>query len=184
MRKEDIQRGRRLSLLLRHEPHLLRLKMDKEGWVDIDQLVSSWQSARWRPKLSLDDLNRLVAENDKQRYTLDLEGNRIRARQGHSVSVDLGLEALEPPAKLFHGTVKRFISAIKDSGLLKGSRQHVHLSQDIDTASRVGKRRGKPIILVINSARMHVDGHSFYLSDNKVWLVDSVPEKYIEFPEY
>ena len=129
MRKEDIRRGRKLSLLLRHQPELLGLTMDGDGWVDLDELLKSWSAASWRPVLSLDDLSRLVHENDKQRYTLDLPNHRMRARQGHSLDVDLNLEPVTPPETLYHGTVAQFLDAIKVKGLQKINRQHVHLSQ-------------------------------------------------------
>ena len=183
MRKDDIQRGRKLSLLLRHKPHLLNLTMDDEGWINIDDIMSAWSRKNWRPLLSENELIRVVEENDKKRYTLDLANRRIRARQGHSVEVDLGLEPVEPPNKLFHGTVLKFLDDISVNGLKKISRQHVHLSKDLKTATKVGQRRGKPIILTVESGRMHEAGYKFYMSENGVWLTDEVPADFIEIPQ-
>jgi putative RNA 2'-phosphotransferase len=182
MKKEDIKRGRKLSLLLRHQPDLLKLKMNSEGWVELNELIDAWGAKDWSPGINLDVLKRLVDENDKKRYTLDLENSRIRARQGHSVSIDLGLEPVIPPEKLFHGTVSKFLESIKVDGLIKGRRQHVHLSLDLKTANKVGQRRGKPVILSVNSEAMHHQGFKFYLSDNDVWLAEAIPAEFIEFP--
>jgi putative RNA 2'-phosphotransferase len=181
MRKDDIQRGRKMSLLLRHKPHLLKLSMDEEGWVDIDELMGAWSKERWRPALTEEDLTRVVTENDKKRYTIDLDNRRIRARQGHSLEVDLGLEPVEPPEKLFHGTVGKYLEDIRENGLKRISRQHVHLSKDLKTANKVGQRRGKPIILTVNSGLMHEAGYKFYLSENGVWLAAEVPAEFIDF---
>ena len=124
-------------------------------------------------------LEEVVATNDKKRFSFSADGLRIRANQGHSVEVDLKLEPREPPELLFHGTVARFLDSIRRQGLARGSRQHVHLSPDEETARRVGQRRGRPAILVVEAGRMHRDGHPFYLSENGVWLTDAVPPEYL-----
>jgi putative RNA 2'-phosphotransferase len=128
------------------------------------------------------ELKQVVADSDKQRFALSDDGTLIRANQGHSVAVDLDLEPLTPPDVLYHGTVAKFLDAIREKGLLKGKRHHVHLSGDKATASNVGSRRGKPVILTIESNRMHALGLMFYLSKNGVWLTDHVPPEYIGFP--
>jgi putative RNA 2'-phosphotransferase len=125
----------------------------------------------------------VVASSDKQRFAIDASGTKIRANQGHSISVDLQLEAEIPPAVLFHGTATRFAESIRKEGLLRGSRQHVHLSSNREVATTVGARHGKPLILLIRAGDMHRDGIAFYLSANGVWLTDAVPVNYIDFPD-
>ncbi|KAA1258056.1 RNA 2'-phosphotransferase [Rubripirellula obstinata] len=170
-----------LSLVLRHQPEVVGMKLDEEGWLDIDELISS---ANQRGKqLTLELVHEVVATNDKKRFALSDDGLRIRASQGHSITgVDLKLEETTPPDTLFHGTVAAFIENIRTIGLEKRSRNHVHLSADESTATKVGSRRGKPIILQVDAAAMHRDEHRFYLSANGVWLVDAVPTHYLTFP--
>jgi putative RNA 2'-phosphotransferase len=121
----------------------------------------------------------VVRTNDKQRFAYSADGNRIRANQGHSLPIDLGLVPVEPPELLYHGTVLRFLDAIRRDGLVKGKRHHVHLSPDPQTATNVGQRRGQPIVLAIEAGRMFRDGHAFYRSENGVWLTDAVPAAYV-----
>jgi len=121
----------------------------------------------------------VVRENDKQRFAISVDGNRIRANQGHSVAVDLGLQPVEPPELLYHGTIAKFLDSIRASGLVRGTRQHVHLSPDLKTARKVGQRRGRAVILVVESGRMWRDGHLFYRSENGVWLTGHVPPEYV-----
>jgi putative RNA 2'-phosphotransferase len=99
------------------------------------------------------------------------------------VEVDLGLEPVEPPALLFHGTATRFLDSIRQGGLIPGSRQHVHLSGDEATATTVGARHGRPAVLRVDAARMHAEGHRFYLSANGVWLTATIPPGYLTIPE-
>lgn len=170
-----------LSLVLRHQPEVVGMKLDQEGWLDIDQLVIN-ANARGK-KMTLDLIHEVVATNDKKRFALSDDGLRIRASQGHSVSnVDLNLQETEPPTLLYHGTVEAFIERIRATGLQKRSRNHVHLTADEATAAKVGARRGKPTILRVAASEMHNDGHRFFLSANGVWLVDAVPISYLSFP--
>ncbi|MEZ4617799.1 MAG: RNA 2'-phosphotransferase [Caldilineaceae bacterium] len=127
-----------------------------------------------------------MAQNNKQCFRFNDDGTRIRANQGHSIAVELNLRPQVPPARLFHGTATRFLDAIQREGLQRQSRQHVHLSADEKTAHKVGQRHGKPVILTVDAAAMHADGHLFYLSDNGVWLTDHVPVHYLIFtpPQY
>ena len=166
-----------MSLLLRHQPELGGLTLDPAGWTDVDALLGALAAKGQR--LTRNELEDLVADNAKRRFAFDDEGARIRAVQGHSVSVDLGYESVTPPDVLYHGTVARFIASIRVEGLRSGARNHVHLSVDVPTATIVGQRRGKPVILTIDSAAMHADGHLFYVADNGVWLTASVPVVYI-----
>jgi putative RNA 2'-phosphotransferase len=170
--------GKFLSLILRHSPETIGLQLDENGWADVDELLS--KSAQHRRAFSKQDLMEIVATNDKQRYAFNETQTKIRANQGHSIQVELQLQPAEPPECLYHGTVAKFMGAIRKEGLLKMSRQHVHLSADITTAEKVGSRRGVPVILRIRSGQMYRDGIVFYLSDNGVWLTDHVDAKYIE----
>ena len=167
-----------LSLILRHNPGKIGLKLDQHGWASVPDLIEKVNQAR-KQAVSLSDLEQVVANDNKQRYNFNADKSCIRANQGHSINIDLGLESQTPPAVLYHGTASRFVDSIMEKGLLSGSRQHVHLSLDVETATIVGKRHGKPVILKIDTAKMSADGHLFYLSDNNVWLTDHVPVKYL-----
>lgn len=169
-----------LSLILRHRPETINLHLDAEGWADVKDLLAGMRQKGW-DNFSKNELEVIVRENNKQRFSFNEDKTKIRANQGHSINVNLGLEPVEPPENLFHGTVNKFLDSIKKEGLKKRSRQHVHLSADISTAVNVGSRRGKPIILTIPSLQMHEDGFKFYLSKNGVWLTDHVPNHYIDF---
>jgi putative RNA 2'-phosphotransferase len=152
--------------------------MDKNGWVNIKELIDNAQ--RYKNIHLNNDLIKIIVEtNDKQRYIISDDGKRIRANQGHSIAVDLGLESKVPPDILYHGTTSRFLESIMKEGLKSMKRQYVHLSPTEEIALTVGKRHGKPIILYINTKNMYEDGCKFYLSENKVWLVKEVPVKYI-----
>ena len=167
-----------LSLVLRHDPGKIGLALDAAGWADVDELIAA--AARAGVEIDRETLARVVAENDKQRFALSPDGDRIRANQGHSVRVDLGLEPQTPPEVLYHGTAARFVDSIRASGLHAASRTHVHLSPDEDTARRVGQRHGKPVVLRVAAGRMHCDGRPFFRSENGVWLTDAVPAEYID----
>jgi putative RNA 2'-phosphotransferase len=169
-----------LSFVLRHQPESIRLTLDRNGWVDIDELVAR-SRAHGKP-LSRELIEEIVATSPKQRFALSEDGRRVRANQGHSIDVDLAYEPAVPPDILFHGTALASLPGIRATGLERRSRHHVHLSPDEQTARTVGMRRGKPIILRIAAGRMHADGYAFYLSANGVWLVESVPVAYIAFP--
>ena len=171
-----------LSLVLRHQPEVVGMQLDPEGWLPIDQLIEN--ANRHGMQLTLELLHDVVATNDKKRFSLSDDGLKIRANQGHSVpDVELHLDPIVPPNMLYHGAVAAFIESIRQQGLLKRSRNHVHLSADLETAKKVGARRGKPLILFIHAQAMLESGHAFYLSANGVWLTDAVPASFIEFPE-
>jgi putative RNA 2'-phosphotransferase len=169
-----------LSLVLRHEPGKIGINLDENGWTGCDALIEA--AGRCGKKLSYETLLEVVRTNDKQRFALSPDGKRIRANQGHSVSVNLAFMPRTPPEFLYHGTVPKFLDAIRAEGLRKGERHHVHLSGDVLTATNVGERRGKPVILSIRSAAMAAAGHPFYISENGVWLTDAVPPEFIDFP--
>lgn len=166
-----------LSLHLRHRPEALGLTLGPGGWVPVEELLAA--SARRGFVISREELERVVAESDKQRFAFDEGRTRIRANQGHSVAVDLELEELAPPPVLYHGTGERTVPAILAEGLRKMQRHHVHLSADVDTARKVGARHGRPVVFAVDAAGMARDGHVFYRSANGVWLTESVPAQYL-----
>ena len=170
-----------ISLVLRHQPEKYGLTLDDHGWAQIDDLIAVVNRAG--VPLTHESLHRVVVQNDKQRFAISDDGDAIRARQGHSIPVDLELAALEPPPQLYHGTAKRFVPSIREQGLLRRSRQHVRLSPDVPTAIRVGQRHGNAVVLTIKSGAMYRDGYAFYRSENGVWLVEAVPIAYLVFPE-
>ena len=180
MPKNDRKASKFLSLLLRHKPEKLNLTLDKEGYIEVRILLKALRNNGW-DNFTKEDLDRIVETNNKKRFAYSKNGLRIRASQGHSIKVDLGLEATQPPKLLYHGTVNKFLDPIKQEGLKKGSRQHVHLSLDEATATNVGARRGKPVILTINAEKMYQDGLKIFLSANGVWLTDFVPTEYIQW---
>jgi putative RNA 2'-phosphotransferase len=167
-----------LAKHLRHAPEALGLTLRPGGWVAVDDLLAASERAGF--VITYDELIECVETNDKQRFSFDDGGDLIRANQGHSVEVDLQLEEKEPPEVLYHGTVERFLSSILTEGLKKGKRHHVHLSKDVDTARKVGARRGKPIIVRVSAGKMHGAGFKFYVSANGVWLTDTVPVAFLE----
>ena len=176
--KETIRTSKFLSLILRHEPERVGLKLDQAGWARVSELLAAVN--RHGTSLTLEGLKHVVATNDKKRFAFSEDGSRIRASQGHSLEVDLQYEPQPPPELLYHGTPERFVESIHRTGLNKGQRHHVHLSPDPQTASKVGQRRGRPVVLIIRSGDMHRSGHQFYLSANGVWLVEHVPAQFIE----
>lgn len=169
-----------VSKVLRHAPESVGLRLDEAGWVDVDDLLAAAKGAG--VALDRPTLERVVADNDKQRFALSPDGRRIRASQGHSVTVELGLAPLEPPDVLFHGTADRNLDSIRAQGLVPGRRTHVHLSADEATAVNVGRRHGRPVVLRVRAGGMHRAGHPFYRSDNGVWLTAAVPPVHIDIP--
>ncbi|GHG61111.1 RNA 2'-phosphotransferase [Streptomyces griseocarneus] len=176
--RRTVRVSKYLSQHLRHRPGHIGISLDPQGWVDVDVLLAA-AAAHGFP-ISRRELEHVVATNDKQRFAL--EEDRIRARQGHSVAVDLGLPAAEPPPYLFHGTVSRTVAAIRAEGLSPMGRHHVHLSADRETAERVGARRGKPVVLAVDAAAMRAAGHVFRVTENGVWLTETVPPRFLRFP--
>lgn len=170
-----------LSLVLRHSPETIGLKLDENGWADVEELIEKCNKKGSQNQMTAELLDYVVENNDKKRFAFNEDKTKIRASQGHSISVELNLNEAEPSEFLYHGTVGKFLDSIKNEGLQKMSRQHVHLSKDLETAIKVGSRRGAAQILTVRSGAMHRDGFKFYLSENNVWLTDEVPPKYIEF---
>ncbi|MET9685260.1 RNA 2'-phosphotransferase [Streptomyces coeruleorubidus] len=176
--RRTVKVSKYLSKHLRHQPEGIGLALDEAGWVEIDTLIAA-AAAHGFP-FTRAELDHVVATNDKRRFAV--EGGRIRASQGHSVEVDLGLPTATPPAYLYHGTVARNLDAIRAEGLRPMNRHAVHLSPDRETATRVGARRGRPVVLTVDAAAMHRDGHVFHVSANGVWLTHAVPARYLRLP--
>ncbi|WP_026411929.1 RNA 2'-phosphotransferase [Actinomadura oligospora] len=164
-----------LAKHLRHRPERIGLTLTADGWADVDDLLAA--ARRHGFPITRAELEHVVAANDKRRYAYD--GRRIRASQGHSVPVELGLPSVPPPPVLFHGTVRAALDTIMAEGLLPMRRHAVHLSPDRATAERVGGRRGVPVVLTVAAGEMAADGHEFHLSENGVWLVAHVPPRYL-----
>src|SRR4051812_25999504 len=176
--KRLVMTSKYLSKHLRHQPERLGLALEPGGWVAVDALLQA--CARHSFALTRDDLREVVERNDKQRFSFDATGARIRANQGHSTEVDLELTPAPPPALLFHGTGAASVDSIMASGLERRNRHHVHLSPDAEPARRVGARHGRPVVLTVDAARMAADGHDFFVSANGVWLVDAVPPECLD----
>ena len=177
--KETIRTSKFLSLILRHEPERVGLKLGDAGWVSVSELLDAVN--RHGNPLSLEQLEHVVATSDKKRYAFSEDGQRIRANQGHSVEVDLQYPPQQPPEILYHGTATRFVDGIRKDGLQKMERHDVHLSAETKVTLQVGGRHGKPVLLTIRAGDMHRAGHVFRCSTNGVWLVSSVPPEFIEF---
>jgi putative RNA 2'-phosphotransferase len=167
-------------LVLRHRPEEIGLVLDENGWADLSELLRLADERGKR--LTRELVEAVVEKNEKQRFTIDASGVKIRANQGHSLRIELGLVPVEPPELLFHGTVERALDSIRRQGLLRGNRMHVHLSADQQTATKVGARRGQPVVLKVAAQLMFKNGYLFYISENRVWLTEHVPTQFIGYP--
>jgi len=167
-----------LSLVLRHKPDLIGLNLDSEGWCLVEELIEKVNE--YGKKLDRSKLDYIVVDDQKKRYSYSDDKKYIRANQGHSIDVSLNLKAIVPPAILYHGTKSSSFISISKTGIKKMNRHHVHLSVDVDTAQKVGSRRGTAVILLVDALKMHKDGYEFYCSENGVWLTDYVPVEYIK----
>lgn len=168
-----------LSLVLRHQPETIGITLSEDGWTNVDELIAAIN--RHGQDLDFETLEQVVESNDKKRFAFSDDGEMIRANQGHSVEVKLGYPPTPPPEILYHGTVARFLPGIREKGIQKGQRHHVHLSVSLEVANTVGKRRGQPVILSIRAREMNAAGHEFHVSANGVWLTDFVPIQFINF---
>lgn len=167
-----------LSLVLRHQPETIGIQLDPNGWTDITELIQ--KANNYGIEFDIEILNHIVATNSKKRFAFNDTFDKIRASQGHSVEIELGYTNQKPPEILFHGTGEKSVQSILDTGLEKRSRQHVHLSGDIETAIKVGQRHGKPFVFKVFAEQMYNDNFQFFISDNGVWLTDNVPIKYLK----
>ncbi|WP_295861700.1 RNA 2'-phosphotransferase [uncultured Xanthomonas sp.] len=178
MSKQHTDISKFLSFVLRHEPQAAGITLDSEGWAEVDALIAGAARSGWT--LDADLIHAVVDSSDKKRFALSEDGRRIRAVQGHSTeSVAIQYDAKVPPEFLYHGTATRFLDAILAEGLRAGQRHHVHLSQDIATATTVGQRHGKPVVLKVEALRMHQQGFAFFQADNGVWLTQAVPSSFL-----
>jgi putative RNA 2'-phosphotransferase len=178
MNKDQLKKiSKSMSYVLRHRPDAIGIELQEGGWIGVDKLLQAFERAG--QSFSLEVLERVVTENDKQRFEFSADRLEIRARQGHSVEVDLGYAACAPPKVLYHGTATRNLDSILKQGLVKGKRHHVHMSTNIETMIQVAMRHGKPVVLAVDAARMHSDGFEFFVTENQVWLTDHVPPEYL-----
>ena len=165
-----------MSMILRHRPEVIGIHLDEHGWADVDELI---EGIAKKKKFNREILEEIVRTDEKQRYSFNDDKTKIRANQGHSISVDLELEPQEPPETLWHGTAEKYVASIEKTGLRPGNRMYVHLSPDIQTAEKVGSRHGKPIIYQVKSGEMYRKGFRFYRSVNGVWLTIMVPVEFL-----
>ena len=179
--QRDIKLSKFLSFILRHHPESIGISLDAQGWADVDALICQMNAHNTPIDRVL--LEHIVATNSKKRFAFNADGSKIRANQGHSLSVDLAYTPELPPETLYHGTAEATLTAIYASGGLgKRGRHHVNLSADPDTAHKVGQRHGKPVVLRILAGHMQRDGFIFYHTDNGIWLTDHVPVRYLQRP--
>lgn len=177
-KKENVKIAKLLCFVLRHKPESIGLSLDKHGWAVVDDLV------RLTPKynLTVDRLHEIANDDDKMRFAFSDDNTRIRANQGHSIDIEPDFEEATPPDLLYHGTAERFLKSILSEGVSKQKRHHVHLSENMRTASEVGKRYGKPVILFVDAKAMLDDGYTFFRTLNNVWLVEHIPPRYLITP--
>lgn len=179
--QENKRISKLLSYVLRHHPEEIGIVLDEQGWTDVEILLEQIKTKQ--VELTKKTLEYIVTSNSKQRFAFNEEKSRIRASQGHSVSINLGYQPQEPPEILYHGTARLNLTSISEYGLQKKERQHVHLSADAATAFNVGQRHGKPIVIKVQAGEMYRNGLQIFLSQNGVWLTDHVPPTYLQLPD-
>ena len=168
--------SRYIALILRHKPETINIKLDEHGWANVDELIKGVSKTH---PLTMEMLEKIVEIDDKQRFAFNEDKTLIRANQGHSVSVDVQLKEAVPPKILYHGTAEKYVASIDQSGLIPKARLYVHLSETVETATKVGARHGKPVIYTVDAKSMSNDGYVFYISANGVWLTKAVPVEYL-----
>ncbi len=173
-KNRELKISKFLSYVLRHKPESIGLTLNNNGWASVAEILNNRKL-----HFSLEELKFVVENNEKNRFSLNEDFSLIKANQGHSVDIKLEFQQIVPPDILYHGTAQHLLASIQEKGLDKRQRHHVHLSIDIKTASNVGKRHGKLIILAIDAKKMHQEGYQFYISDNNVYLVEEIPAKYL-----
>ncbi len=176
-KKYHTKLSRFLSLVLRHKPEEIGIKLDPNGWTNVTILISKMNS--YGKNIDVETLEEILKTNNKKRFSFNEDKSLIRANQGHSIDIDLGYKTKIPPKKLFHGTAAKYVDSIYKTGIKKKNRHHVHLSKDFKTALSVGQRHGKPVVFEILTGQMIKEGFEFYESENGVWLTDEVPVKFI-----
>ncbi len=175
MRSEK-ETSKYISLILRHKPEVIGITLDEHGWANVNELIEGISKTQ---PIDMQLLEKIVSEDEKQRYSFNDDKTLIRANQGHSIPVDVELQKTEPPDILWHGTGMKYVDSIDSEGLLSKSRLYVHLSKDIDIAVKVGSRHGKPVVYQVDAKKMQEDGYDFFLSVNGVWLTKNVPPEYL-----
>jgi putative RNA 2'-phosphotransferase len=178
MSKKEINISKFLSLVLRHQPETIGIQIDQNGWADVTELLE--KSNNYGVKFDRETLNHIVDTNSKKRFAFNETLDKIRASQGHSIEIELGYNNQKPPEILYHGTGDKSVQSIIEKGLEKRSRQHVHMSSDIETALKVGQRHGKPFVFKVLAGQMYDDNFQFFISENGIWLTDNVPTKYLK----
>ena len=179
MNEKEITRiSKFLSLVLRHRPETIGITLDENGWTEVNYLIEQLNKSGLN--INSEVLNDVVANNNKKRFAFNEDKTKIRANQGHSIIVELGYQPMQPPEILYHGTSEKSVASILKTGLEKRSRHHVHLSSDKETAAQVGQRHGKPVILEVAAQEMYENGFDFFISENGVWLTDTVPVNYLK----
>lgn len=176
--KERIRVSRFISLILRHKPDVIGIKLDKNGWAKVKELINGVNK---RYSINFEDLEEIVRLDDKSRYVFNDDKTKIRASQGHSIDVDVELKEVVPPEILYHGTAYKYVQSIKNEGLNPQNRLYVHLSKDFDTAIKVGSRHGEPVVFIVHALKLYNEGYKFYLSENGVYLTKCVPIEFMEF---
>lgn len=176
--EQQVHISKFLSLVLRHKPETIGIKLDQNGWANVDELIE--KANKSGVSFDRETLNHIVATNPKKRFAFNETLNKIRASQGHSIEIELGYTNQKPPEILYHGTGQKSVKSILETGLEKRSRQHVHLSSDMETAVKVGQRHGKPYVFTVLAGQMYNDKFEFFISENGVWLTGNVPTKYLK----
>lgn len=166
-----------MSMILRHKPESIGITLDENGWADAEELIKGISK---KYVFDRNILEEIVRTDDKQRYSFNEDKTLIRANQGHSISVDVELEIVDPPDFLWHGTGEKYTESINRIGLIPKSRLYVHLSSDEKTAINVGKRHGRPVVYRVRSGEMVKRGYVFYRSKNNVWLTNKVPVEFLD----
>lgn len=171
-----------ISRILRHKPEVIGISLDRHGWADVHELIDGINKTG-KYSIDMPVLEEIVRTDNKQRYSFNEDKTKIRANQGHSIDVDVELKKAVPPEILYHGTGEKSVGSINAEGLKPMNRLYVHLSKDVDTAVKVGKRHGKPVVYKISAGEMHRQGYEFYLSENGVWLTKYVPVDFIKIEQ-
>lgn len=175
----NVELSRLVSRALRHDPKLLGLELDSEGWVPVEQLLAGIheQGDEWLA-VDIDSLRQMVDGAARRRH--QLEGGRIRALYGHSTPDRVAQVPALPPERLFHGTTPEAWGIIASDGLKPMARQFVHLSADIDTARMIGRRRcSEPVLIEVDTIAAAKSGVVFYHANDAVWLADPVAPEFL-----
>lgn len=178
--KKAKKRSKFFSQILRHRPELIGIELEDGGWTDTEEFLEKISKYKKGDLITFPELEYVVENNDKQRFSFNEDKTKIRANQGHSTNVEMNYQPKTPPPILYHGTAIKNIDSILKNGILKGNRQYVHLSADIETATKVGSRHGKAYIFTVETLKMHEAGLEFYCSDNGVWMADFVPVEFLK----